>query len=270
MRRRRDRVAADLHPSCRLAIEQWAWTMRFAAIADIHGNCVALEAVLADIAAMGIADIVNLGDHVSGPLEAQRTADLLIDRGILSIQGDQDRRLVELDRAGSSDRADYKQLARRHLDWLASLPPTRLYRDDVFLCHGTPNDDAAYWLDRVTESGIVHAASIEDVETEALGIAASLMLCAHTHIPRVMRLRDGRLVVNPGSVGCPGYTYGKPVAHKVQTGTPDATYAILEQVARGWSVTFRYVPYDHLPMANLARRNGSAEWANAIATGWLE
>jgi hypothetical protein len=45
--------------------------MKLAAIADIHGNCVALEAVLADIAALGIGEVVNLGDHLSGPLEAR-------------------------------------------------------------------------------------------------------------------------------------------------------------------------------------------------------
>jgi hypothetical protein len=54
--------------------------MKFAAIADVHGNCVALEAVLADIAALGISDVVNLGDHVSGPLEPRRTVDLLMQR----------------------------------------------------------------------------------------------------------------------------------------------------------------------------------------------
>ena len=41
--------------------------MRFAAIADIHGNALALEAVLADVDAQGIGDIVNLGDMLSGP-----------------------------------------------------------------------------------------------------------------------------------------------------------------------------------------------------------
>lgn len=41
--------------------------MIFAAIADIHGNCAALEAVLEDIARLGIKDIVNLGDCFSGP-----------------------------------------------------------------------------------------------------------------------------------------------------------------------------------------------------------
>jgi hypothetical protein len=46
-------------------------TVKCAAIADVHGNFIALEAVLADITAAGITEIVNLGDHVSGPLEAR-------------------------------------------------------------------------------------------------------------------------------------------------------------------------------------------------------
>ena len=44
--------------------------MKFAAIADIHGNCSALEAVLADIGQHRISEVVNLGDHLSGPLGA--------------------------------------------------------------------------------------------------------------------------------------------------------------------------------------------------------
>lgn len=243
--------------------------MRFAAIADVHGNCVALEAVLADIAALEITEVVNLGDHVSGPLEPRRTADLLMARGFPSIRGDQDRVLVELNRSGASDRADLRELSRPNLDWLASLPPTLLYRDEVFLCHGTPADDAAYWLERVSDDAIVHLAPIEDVEPKAQGIAASLILCAHTHIPRAVRLRGGRLVANPGSVGCPGYTYAHPVPHTVEAGTPDACYAILEGGPHGWSVTFRHVPYDHTAMAALASRNGWPVWASALATDWV-
>jgi len=70
--------------------------MKFAAIADVHGNSAALEAVLADIARLGTNDIVNLGDHVSGPLDARGTAELLMSHDLPSIQGDQDRRLIEL------------------------------------------------------------------------------------------------------------------------------------------------------------------------------
>jgi diadenosine tetraphosphatase ApaH/serine/threonine PP2A family protein phosphatase len=244
--------------------------MKLAAIADIHGNCVALEAVLADIAALGIGEVVNLGDHLSGPLEARRTADLLIARGFPSIRGDQDRIMAELGAPGASRRIDHRQLEQSHLDWLASLPPTMLYRDEVLLCHGTPKSDSAFWLERVTEDGKILPRPIAEIESEAVGIEASLMLCGHSHLPRAVRLRDGRLVVNPGSVGCPGYDSPKPVYHKGQTGTPDACYAILERSSRGWSTTFRYVPYDHMPMAELAQRNGLPVWAAALATGWVE
>ena len=44
--------------------------MRFAAIADVHGNYLALEAVLVDIRAQGIGEIVHLGDMASGSLDA--------------------------------------------------------------------------------------------------------------------------------------------------------------------------------------------------------
>jgi len=244
--------------------------MKFAAMADIHGNGLALEAVLADIAAIGITEVVNLGDHLSGPLEPRRTADLLTSRDVVSIRGDQDRRMVELGPPGASQRWDHRQLDRAHLDWMAGLPPTLLYRDEVLLCHGSPTNDAAYWLDRVAEDGSIEASPIDAIEPDAAGVTASLILCAHTHIPRVVRLRDGRLVVNPGSVGCPGYDGQKPVYHKVQTGTPDACYAILERSPQGWRASFRYVPYDHMAMAELARANGMPVWASALATGWID
>ncbi|MBR0685369.1 metallophosphoesterase family protein [Bradyrhizobium manausense] len=244
--------------------------MKFAAIADVHGNCPALEAVLADIAELGIREIVNLGDHVSGPLEAARTADLLIERGFPSVQGDQDRILVELWRRGTSARSDFRQLARKHFDWMASMPSTLLYREDVFLCHASPRDDAAFWLDHVTADGSVRASPVDMIEACAEGIDAELILCGHTHIPRVVRLRDGRMVVNPGSVGLPGYDGRSPVPYVVEVGTPHSCYAILERGRAGWSATIRYVPYDSTTMAALARDRGMPAWASAIASGWVE
>ncbi len=190
--------------------------MRFAAIADVRGNRFALEALLADIAANAISEVANLGDHVSGPLEAARTADILRERGFPCVRGDQDRRLVELCRDGASPRCDFRQLERRHFDWMASMPPTLFYRDDVFLCHATPQDDAGFWLDDVATDGSVRKSTIEPIESEARGIDASLILCGHTHIPRVVRLRDGRMIVNPGSVGLPGYAGQTPVPYKVR------------------------------------------------------
>jgi putative phosphoesterase len=245
--------------------------MRIAVISDVHGNDLALEAVLADIGAQGIDEIVNLGDHLSGPLNAARTADVLIYRNIPAIRGNHDRYLLKQDPAGMgpSDRAAYDQLESRHRDWLASMPETRVYRDTLFLCHGTPTSDETYWMEALTTEGVVHMAGRKTIERLAEGIDYPVILCGHTHIPRAVRLADGRLLVNPGSVGCPGYDDDHPVAHRVETGSPDARYAIIDRMASGWSVTFRCVPYDHMAMSRLAADRNRREWARALATGFL-
>lgn len=245
--------------------------MRFAAIADVHGNYLALEAVVADIKAQGIAEIVNLGDMASGPLDARRTMDILMALDATHVLGNHDRYLIEKkpEEMGSWDKPAHAQLDASHLDWLRGIPPTRVFRNDVFLCHATPMSDETYWLETVQPDGAVRMSPVETIEKAATGIGQSLILCGHTHIPRAVRLRDGRMVVNPGSVGSPGYRDALPYPHVMDAGTPDAAYAILEFAAGCWHVTFRRVPYDHDAMAALARRNGQPELASALATGWI-
>ena len=245
--------------------------MRFAAIADVHGNYLALEAVLADIRAHGISEIVNLGDMASGPLDARRTMDALMALDAVHVLGNHDRWLIDrpFEKMGSWDRPAYAQLDTSHFDWLRTLRPTQIFRDQVFLCHATPADDNVYWLETVTPDGSVVMSPLAAIEKAAEGISQSLILCAHTHIARAVRLSDGRLVVNPGSVGSPGFSYNVPFPHMIEAGTPDARYAVFELVSGSWRVTFRHVPYDNQAMAVLARRNGDAEFASALATGWV-
>jgi len=243
--------------------------MRFAAIADVHGNHLALEAVLADIRTQGVDAIVNLGDMASGPLDARQTMDRLMALDAVHVLGNHDRWLFDRppEKMGAWERPAFAQLDARHFDWLRTVPPTQVFRDQVFLCHATPADDNVYWLETVTPEGAVTMAPLAEIEKHAQGISQSLILCAHTHVARAVRLGDGRLVVNPGSVGCPGYSYNIPYPHAIEAGTPDALYAILEQTAERWHVTFRHVPYDNQAMAELARRNGYAEFASVLATG---
>jgi predicted phosphodiesterase len=245
--------------------------MRFAAIADIHGNYLALEAVLADIRAQGVDAIVNLGDMVSGPLDARRTMDVLKAFDAVHVLGNHDRYLIDRphEKMGSWERDVYTQLDASDLDWLRAVPPTRVFRDSVFLCHATPASDEVYWLETVLPDGAVRMSSLEAIEHAAEGVKQSLLLCAHTHIARAVRLRDGRMVVNPGSVGGPGYRAKHPFPHVMEAGTPDARYAILELIDGSWRVTFRHVPYDHEAMAALARKNSQPELASALATGWI-
>ena len=244
--------------------------MRFAVLADVHGNYLALEAVLADIKAQGLTEIVNLGDMVSGPMDAHRTVEIMMAMNATCVRGNHDRYVTDwtLDEMYPSDRLAHSQLTLTQMDWLRALPFSAIYRDEVYCVHATPEDDNTYWMEAVTPEGVVHMADIESIEAKAAGIAQSLILSAHTHIARSVRLRDGRRIVNPGSVGGPGYRDVVPYPHLLEVGTPDACYAIIAKRDDCWDVTFRQVPYDHAAMAELARKNESLAWASALATGW--
>ena len=107
------------------------------------------ERQIADIRTQGIDTIINLGDMVSGPLDARRTMDVLKALDAVHVLGNHDRYLIDRphDKMGSWERDVYTQLDASDLDWLRAVPPTRVFRDDVFLCHATPASDEAYWLE---------------------------------------------------------------------------------------------------------------------------
>jgi predicted phosphodiesterase len=244
---------------------------RFAVIADIHSNSDALTAVLEDIASCDIQSVVNLGDHLSGPMAARETADLLITHDMPSIRGNHDRWLVENEREemGSIDGAAFDQLEDHHLDWLRQLPATLMLTDEIFACHGTPSSDTTYWMEKVSPTGDVLLKPQGEIAMEAEGIEATMLLCGHTHLPRRINLPDGRIILNPGSVGCPGYVDDNPVHQVVQTGTSAACYALVEKKNGGWASSFRHVPYDSRRMIQLAKDVDHPHWEARLANGWV-
>lgn len=243
--------------------------MRVAAISDIHGNLAALDAVLADIVRHNVDVTVNLGDILSGPLDPVGTADRLMSLDLPTIRGNHERQLLMLppERMGLSDRQTDERLTDRHREWLASLPATMWLTEDIFLCHGTPDSDLAYFLEHVDPSG-ARTATATEIEERAAGCEAALILCGHTHLPRIHRLADGRLVVNPGSAGLPAYDDDRPYPHVMESGSPHARYAIAERQSDGtWSAELIAVEYDWTAAADLADNRGRADWAVALRTG---
>ncbi len=238
----------------------------FAAISDVHGNLLALEAVLDDLARRGIREFVNLGDHLQGPLEPQATAERLMALGAPSIRGNCDRHLYEPDtRAMGTVAKNRACLEPHHLAWLAGLPQTLRIGDDVLLCHGNPWADDVYLLEEVGASG-VRLRSREELAGELAGIGARLILCGHSHMPRLVEVAPELLVANPGSVGLPAYTDESP-PHAMETGSPHARYAILKRAGRRWTVEHVAVPYDWDRAAALAEHNGRSDWAKWLRTG---
>jgi putative phosphoesterase len=242
--------------------------MRIAAISDIHGNLAALEAVLADIARRGVDVTVNLGDIVSGHLQPRETAARLMALALPTIRGNHERQLLaDPARMGVSDAYARAQLLPEQLDWIAALPATLRLRHDVLLVHGTPTSDLVYFLDTVTPQGS-RAATLDEVARRAGDAAAALILCGHTHMPRSITLPDGRLIVNPGSVGLQAYDDDHLYPHVMENGTPHARYAIVESDAQGrWHAQFHQVDYDWETQARLALANGRPDWVVPLRTG---
>jgi len=241
-----------------------------ALIADIHGNLPALEAVAADIATRGVSQVVNLGDHVSGPLWPRETAEFLMRQPWVGIAGNHDRQVAFDDPVthGPSDRYAFGQLTAEHVGWLRALPAgLMLTEHDMLVCHGTPGDDAEYLLETPEHGGLRLASQVE-VAARLGNAAARVIACGHSHIPRLVHLPDGTAIVNPGSVGLPAYTDDGPRPHVSETGSPLARYARLEFTGRKLAVTFVAVEYDHARAARQAEANGRPDWAVSLRTGY--
>jgi len=165
--------------------------MRIAVLADIHGNLRALEAVQADLKLQAPDIVVNLGVHVSGPLQAAAAADVLMDSTYMQIRGNHDRQLMDRTpiQMGPSDSGAYEQLSGRHLAWLKSLPSMQII-EEILLCHGSPHDDLEYLLEEVA-GDVVQLAPPERIRARLADIDAPIVLCGHTHVPRAVRLAGG-------------------------------------------------------------------------------
>ncbi|MBP7335860.1 metallophosphoesterase family protein [Niveispirillum sp.] len=243
--------------------------MRIAVISDVHGNLGALTAVLADIDRRGVDQVVDLGDKLSGPLFPAETADLMMDREIVHIAGNHERQLLELpvERMGMSDRIAHAALTPRHRDWLSSLPAQRALADgDIWLCHGIPGSDRTYFLEEVGTWGC-RPADPALVAARAGTVEASVILCGHSHLQRAVRLSDGRLVVNPGSVGLQAYRDDHLFLHQNEMGSPHARYCVLERARGTWAVTMVELAYDWDAAADLAASRGADGWVQALRTG---
>lgn len=244
--------------------------MRIALISDIHANAPALRAVHADIINIGVDQIFNLGDILYGPLWPRETFDLLQTISAVTIQGNQDREIYEATPSELEKRPilrfTIQDLRADGVAWLKALPKTMLI-GDIFLCHGTPQSDMIYLLENV-ESGEPSVRDNSDIQTLLDDCRAPVVVCGHSHTPRLVRLASGQIVISPGSVGLPAYDDESPVPHRMQSYSPDASYAILEKTSADWAAVLRRVPYDFVAAVKQARGLGSpgaSKWA-----GWLE
>jgi predicted phosphodiesterase len=263
--------------------------MRIALVSDIHGNLDARQAVINDLETRQIDTVVNLGDTLSGPLLPQETAHLLRQQDWLHVGGNHERQVLTLPltRQNRSDAYTSGAIDSTSKAWIGShadpcdprLHEGRMWPDrlgpDVALCHGSPRSDVEYLLESPVGE-VAWLATADEIEERLAGRLAphiTLLACGHSHVARSVRTVSGLLIVNPGSVGLPAYDDDHPLPqsryHRVETGSPDARYAVVEMVDGQWRSELISVAYAFEPMAGLAERNGRPDWAYALRTGYM-
>lgn len=241
-----------------------------AVLSDIHANVWALEAVLEDALERGIGRFVNLGDSLYGPLEPRKTYDLLKNFQVLSVSGNEDRVIHEC----SQDEMDQyptlkyvvKSLENEQIDWLKSLSKTTLIENKIFLCHGSPTDDTVYLLEDVSD-GSPRVRDEKKIVELLTGNDYPVVICGHTHIPRLIQLSSGQIIINPGSVGLQAYSDDYPANHSMENYSPQASYVILRENNGHLKVDFIRIPYDHHSATQKAAEMARKDWSFSLMTG---
>ena len=182
--------------------------MRVAAIYDIHGNLPALEAVLQEIRAAEVDQIVVGGDVVPGPLPRETIECLLkLDLPAQFILGNGEVAVCEQmsDRNPAAVPEQFRpiilwtaeQLDAKYQRLFASWPKTLQLEiaclGQVLFCHGTPRDENEIFTRLTPEERL--APMFE-------GVNAPVVICGHTHM-QFDRAACGIRIVNAGSVGMP-------------------------------------------------------------------
>ncbi|MEX2211145.1 MAG: metallophosphoesterase family protein [Gaiellaceae bacterium] len=178
--------------------------MAIAALADIHGNVQALDAVLADRRIAAAERVVVLGDVIAGTFPAETLNRLTaLGDGVRILRGNADR--IVLDEEGEESSWVRERLTAEQLEAVAAWPMSFNVAvsglGGVFCCHAGPTDDEAI-LTALTPAAEFEALFGAIDEATAIG--------GHTHVQFDRRL-DSLRYVNVGSVGRP--CEGRPGAY---------------------------------------------------------
>ena len=237
--------------------------MRLALISDIHGNCVALDAVLADLQRVGVDAGVCLGDAAQGGPQPAQALDRVAELGWPVVLGNADDFLLrvpddspELITDAQLEVRDWtlSQLDDAHLDLIAGFAATVELELEggasLLAFHGSPcsYDDV---LLPETEPGSAYEAR------------ADVLAGGHTHLQWTRRFGPA-LFVNPGSIGL---AYDRHQSAENLVATPVAEFAVLHAGPGGAAVEFRRVPYDLDELLAAARAGGRPQ-SEAYSAQW--
>lgn len=197
--------------------------MKIGLFSDVHANLAALEAVLAEMPP--VDRLVFVGDAVGYNASPAECVARIREVADVVVRGNHDR---DVDTVGVYDHSPMAREGILHAretvpadqrKWLRSLPGRRELDNGLRLAHSHPKTGRRDTYVRPEDFELM-CIYLDDHDGLVLG---------HTHVQHAARV-DGRLVVNPGSVGQP------------RDGDPRAAYAVVD--TETLTADLRRVEYD--------------------------
>jgi putative phosphoesterase len=237
------------------------FSMRLAAMADIHGNLPALEAVLHDVHSLGVDGLLVAGDMTCGPNSAEVLQRLVAENAWM-VLGNNEGYLLRFETGlaprwwhtshqWALNRLVFQTIDRASLDLLRNLPEQLVIElpgtAPIRLFHGSLRSSSEMLDPRKYPEPLLDAFT---------RTSEAVLICGHTHLPWQER-RDGRRTFNPGAVTFPC------------NGVLEAQFAILTWSCLGWEVEFHSVPYDHSLVRKAFMDSGFLQGGGALTLGFL-
>ncbi len=212
--------------------------MRIAILSDIHGNLVALDAVLADIERHSPDEIWCGGDIAWGGPWPKECIARVRAAGWPTVKGNTDVWVTGDPQGVPEDvppdhiaaMAQAHEISQEDSTWLLNLPLGHSGQGSLLLVHGTPETPFDAPMPDAPASAFQPYAD-----------QAQNVVYGHVHRSFVRRLADGTLVCNTGSVGLP-------------MDGPTASYLLIDRNAADWTFRHRRVEFDRAAVRAEASR----------------
>lgn len=237
-------------------------SLTIAILADIHGLLPSLEAVLAEVQENPPDAIIIAGDFLGGP-QPLEVLSRLVSLNCHFILGNGENYMLRMYHGNAPEtwwtrrqydmgRWIYRQLNTdvfTFLDGLKeqmvlSLSDTRPIR----VVHGSPWD---------VNKLVFPDKNPQDLSRALTMIPEQVLIFAHNHLPAIYH-REGKLAVNPGSVG------------NNLNGDPRASYATLTWNGTGWEPELHCVAYDLDATINAFQKTGFLDVNRPLSRAFLE
>jgi predicted phosphodiesterase len=206
-------------------------------LSDIHGNDIALKAMLKEAEFLGVEQLYVLGDCVGYYYRPDKVMELLSAWPMEMIQGNHEGMLSRIRhdkseekrigrRYGSGLRIALEKLTDAQISEFCSLPPSKLISANslkIHLAHGSPWDRDYY----------IYPDKVAREQEKFKSIDSDYFFLGHTHYSFVFT-RDEQTIVNVGSIGQARDRGGL------------ASWACFDTENR--SIVFKHTPFDPVPL----------------------